>query len=295
MTITALDRRTWNFPRMLWLDMTRKCQLNCSHCYNSSGPTEEHGTMTRDSWLALVDQAATVGVEHIQLIGGEPTLHPDAGDVANRALEYGISVEVYSNLVHLTDAWWDLLQRDGMSLATSYYSHCAEKHNRVTMRPSHRHTRANMKKALALRIPLRVGVVVEDDGPHVDMIIRDLKSLGVARIGVDHVRPFGRAAHDQDPDTSGLCGRCGTGTACIGPDGDVSPCIMSGWLSVGNVQTKPLSTILSGPEMARATSTIRSAKEPKDPQDPPNPIHKPCDPDHWCKPGTPGSGCPPRR
>ncbi|MFC3523035.1 radical SAM protein [Streptomonospora nanhaiensis] len=87
--------------------MTRKCQLNCSHCYNSSGPTEEHGTMTRDSWLALVDQAATVGVEHIQLIGGEPTLHPDAGDVANRALEYGISVEVYSNLVHLTDAWWD--------------------------------------------------------------------------------------------------------------------------------------------------------------------------------------------
>ena len=35
--------------RFLWLEITGKCQLECTHCYADSGPKGTHGTMaTRD-------------------------------------------------------------------------------------------------------------------------------------------------------------------------------------------------------------------------------------------------------
>ncbi|MFE2183065.1 radical SAM protein [Streptomyces sp. NPDC059455] len=113
--------------------------------------------MGRDDWLHVLDQAAECGVRRVQLIGGEPTLYPDSLLLADRALSLGLGVEIYSNLVRVTEAWWALLRRDGMSLAASYYSDTPEEHNEVTGRPSHARTLANIKKAVALGIPLRIG------------------------------------------------------------------------------------------------------------------------------------------
>ncbi|MEU1803883.1 radical SAM protein [Streptomyces sp. NPDC019937] len=131
----------------LWLDLTRKCQLSCTPCFNASGPGGTHGTMTREDWLRVLDQATECGVRRVQLIEGEPTLYPDSLLLADRALSLGLGVEIYSNLVRVTEAWWALLQRDGMSLAASYYSDAPEEHNKVTGRPSHARTLANIPKA----------------------------------------------------------------------------------------------------------------------------------------------------
>ncbi|MBC6447570.1 radical SAM protein [Actinokineospora sp. HBU206404] len=60
----------------LWLELTGRCQLNCTHCYADSGPSKSHGAMTTSDWLLLIDDAAEIGVREIQFIGGEPTLHP---------------------------------------------------------------------------------------------------------------------------------------------------------------------------------------------------------------------------
>ncbi|MFE6776555.1 radical SAM protein [Streptomyces sp. NPDC057702] len=145
--------RTEHRTEFLWLDMTRRCQLNCVHCYNSSGPTGSHGAMSREDWLRVIDQAAACGVRRVQLIGGEPMLYPHALAVADRVLSLGIGMEVYSNLVHVTDEWWALLLREGASLATSYHSAHAGEHNRVTGRPSHLRTHAHIERALRLGFP----------------------------------------------------------------------------------------------------------------------------------------------
>ncbi|WP_307869163.1 radical SAM protein [Nocardiopsis sp. B62] len=281
-------------PGFIWLDLTRKCQLECAHCYNESGPDGDHGTMTRADWLRTIDQAADTGTRHIQLIGGEPTLHPDALEIAEHALELGLSVEVYSNLVHVTPQWWSLLQRPGMSLATSYYGSDPDQHNAMTGRPtSHRHTRANIVRALEANIPLRVAIITSD-GTGVAETRAELAQLGVARIGVDHVRPYGRGAQAQEPDCTGLCGACGDGRASVAPDGSVSPCVFSTWISAGNVRQEPLADILTGHDMSNARTAIQEAKGPDKDEDDDHTIIT-CEPDHWCSPGSPGSICNPRR
>ncbi|MER8160422.1 radical SAM protein [Streptomyces sp. NPDC094472] len=147
----------------LWLDLTRKCQLACGHCFNSSGPDGTHGAMTREDWFTVLDQGAGCGVRRVQLIGGEPTMHPDGPAIVERALSLGLGIEVYSNLVHVSDKWWELLGRKGVSVATSYYSDRAVEHNAMTGRPSHTRTLANIKKALRLGISVRVGIVAASE------------------------------------------------------------------------------------------------------------------------------------
>lgn len=182
--------KTPSAPQFLWLDLTRQCQLACSHCHNGSGPDGTHGTMTADDWTRVLDECAAAGVPHVQFTGGEVTMHPDAPTLIEHALTLGLKVEVYSNMVHLNDTWWSLLRREGVSLATSYYGEEGP-HNAVTGRPSHARTRANIVRAMEYGIPLRVSVIVSDPSDTGDKVKRDLQALGVWDVRVDHVRARG--------------------------------------------------------------------------------------------------------
>ncbi|GHI06046.1 radical SAM protein [Streptomyces cellostaticus] len=289
-------------PGFLWLDLTRQCQLKCGHCHNGSGPDGAHGTMTAAGWKSVLDQAAALGIPSVQFTGGEVTLYADAPELVEYALKQGLKVEVYSNLVHVTDEWWALLRRDGVSLATSYYAEDAGKHNEVTARPSHGRTRSNIAKAVKARIPIRASVIVFDSSETGDETKGELQALGVRDIRVDHVRPFGRAANGQEPCTDSLCGRCGDGRASIGPDGSVSPCVFSTWMGVGNVQDAPLGAILGGPDMAQANAIIRQGRDlsasrscgPDSPCGPDNESGGGGGDESECSPGFPGSSCSPR-
>jgi len=55
----------------LQLDLTRKCNQACTHCYNSSGPSGSDGTMTFSDWSVAISDAASLGARRLQFIGGE--------------------------------------------------------------------------------------------------------------------------------------------------------------------------------------------------------------------------------
>ncbi|MFJ3494834.1 radical SAM protein [Streptomyces sp. NPDC086091] len=183
-------------PGLVWLDLTRKCQLACHHCRNESGPDGAHGSMTAPDWTRVLDEAAAAGVARVQFTGGEVTLHPDAPALVTHALKLGLADEVYSNLVHLDETWWNLFRQDNVSLATSYYGH-EDAHNTMTRRNSHARTRANIAKAVSERIPIRVSVIVPDPSDTGEVARQDLAALGVRTLRVDHVRPAGR--HPRRP------------------------------------------------------------------------------------------------
>jgi len=228
----------------LWLEITGKCQLSCSHCYAGSGPDGTHGTMTADDWKRVITDGARTGVTMVQFIGGEPTLHPDLPELIRYALDEDLSVEVYSNLVHVTGGLWNMFRLPGVSLATSFYSDDREQHRRITGRDTLRQTTASIEQATAHGIPLRVGIIEILDGQRVTEATELLGRIGVQDVSTDRMRAIGRAG---DGDATELCGQCGDGIAAILPDGSVSPCPMSRATTVGNVLTDGLSTTLGEP------------------------------------------------
>src|SRR5580658_3145970 len=211
----------------LWLEITGRCGLSCSHCYAGSGPAGSHGAMTADDWRSVITQAAGLGVSMVQFIGGEPTLHPDFAALLGHAVGAGLAAEVYSNLTHVRDSWWELFACPKVSLATSYYSDDPAEHDAITGRPgSHARTLANIGQAVSRGIPVRAGIIEVADGQRTGPARAELEALGVRRIRTDRVRRLGRAA-SAGPDVSQLCGNCGRGIAAILPSGDVCPCVMA--------------------------------------------------------------------
>ncbi|MEM1334502.1 MAG: radical SAM protein, partial [Actinomycetota bacterium] len=81
----------------MWLEITSDCQLECDHCYAESGPGRGHGSLDAEQWERALSEASAGGVEHVQVIGGEPTSHPALPRLIAHALELGLQVEVFSN------------------------------------------------------------------------------------------------------------------------------------------------------------------------------------------------------
>lgn len=235
----------------VWLEITGKCQLECVHCYASSGPTGTHGPLTSEDWCRVIDQAADLGVRMVQLIGGEPTLHPALPTLIGHTLAAGVEVEVFSNLVHVSPAMWEVFAQPGVRLACSYYSDDANQHAAVTGRPrSYVRTRTNITEALRRSIPLRVGVIDMGADQRTTEGIAELTAMGVTDIGYDQLRRVGRGASGLSPSTAQLCGHCASGVLAIAASGEVWPCVFSRWLTVGNIRENSLAEILDH-ELAR--------------------------------------------
>ncbi len=184
---------------------------------------------------------------------------------------------MYTNLTHVRDSWWDLFACPRVSLATSYYSDDLGQHDAITgRRRSHARTRANIAEAVRRGVPLRAGIITVREGQRAAQAHSELQALGVTRIGSDRLRHLGRAAGVGQPDVSD----CGLGVAAILPSGDVTPCVMARWLTVGNVRETPLAEILSGPAMAGAVAVIPAG------------AGHACNPD-LCRPDSDGDICQP--
>lgn len=266
------------------LEITGVCQLKCIHCCADSGPKASAGTMTFDDWQQVIGDIAELGIPAVQFIGGEPTLSPYLPQYIDQALVAGLNVEVYTNLTHVPPGLWAALERPGVCLATSYYSDRADEHEKITNRPgSYRRTRGNISEALRRGIPLRVGIVDVLEGQRVEQAQAELRSLGVTRIMVDRVRKVGRAADSTAaaPSPSELCGRCFRQRLSVSPDGEVSGCILSRFLTAGNVREQRLADILRSGLWQEFTDVVpqpRAACPPDDSGDC-DPANTPaCDP-----------------
>lgn len=178
----------------LWLEITGKCQLCCTHCYAESGPHETHGEMADKDWQRVIHDAATLGVRMVQFIGGEPTLHPSLPELVVHALERGLAVEVFSNLVHVSPRLWSVFSLPGVRLATSYYADQAGQHEAITARRgSHLRTMTNIAEAVRRSISLCVGLIDIMDSQRVEQARAQLVRLGVTNISMDRLRRQGSA------------------------------------------------------------------------------------------------------
>src|SRR5687767_9735901 len=93
----------------LWLEITLRCNLRCTHCYAESGPGNalSYGADAAD-WRKTMTQAFHAGCRQVQFIGGEPTLHPSLAELITDARNLGYEfVEVFTNGTRLDTATGD--------------------------------------------------------------------------------------------------------------------------------------------------------------------------------------------
>jgi len=271
-------------PAFVWLEITGKCQLNCTHCYAGSSPAGRHGTLTVPEWEHVISSTAASGVQMVQFIGGEPTLHPALPHLINHALDHGLRAEVFTNLVHLTPALWAAFTQPGVSLATSWYTDDPAQHQQITGRNTHARTWTHITECVRRGVPLRAGVITSILAGQRDReALAMLAALGIPA-STDHLRDLGRGSR---PDPTALCGGCGDKVACIGPDGTVHPCPMARWVNAGHVRDGVAAALTHAGPAALAAGLPRTS-----PPTSPAPLQA-CGPDTYCDPNYCNPKCVP--
>lgn len=210
--------------------------------------------MATEDWIRVLTEAAELGVEYVDFIGGEPTLHPDISLLIHTATELKINVGIYTNGTTIKDELWNVLVQNNVRMAFSYYATEAEIHDSVTTRRgSHQKTRAAIIRAVELGLQIRVGVIkvpgVNDET--IEATIADMRALGVKSVGSDRMRGFGRGVVSLDAVRNPfkeLCGACGNTKMAIDYNGNVHPCVMSKFAKLGHVEDG-LPSLLSGNAM----------------------------------------------
>jgi radical SAM protein with 4Fe4S-binding SPASM domain len=83
--------------RELWIHTNNSCNLACEHCLVGSGPDGDRG-METERLLALIDEAAGLGVERFYFTGGEPFYRRDIFDLVERATKaHGRELRILTN------------------------------------------------------------------------------------------------------------------------------------------------------------------------------------------------------
>ena len=92
-------------PHVVAWNLTKRCNLECAHCYIAAGPHESAaGELDTAACLEIVDQLLAVNPAPMLILsGGEPLLRHDLTEVARYASTNGATVVVGTNGTLLTD------------------------------------------------------------------------------------------------------------------------------------------------------------------------------------------------
>ncbi|MBI4664987.1 MAG: radical SAM protein [Nitrospinae bacterium] len=101
-------------PLRLYLNITERCNMACSHCYASAGKGTRQ--LNRETLENLFDQAVALKIPTIVLIGGEPLMFPDFPGLVAGAVRRGLSVFTNTNGLGLNSARAEQLKTAGLPI-----------------------------------------------------------------------------------------------------------------------------------------------------------------------------------
>jgi pyrroloquinoline quinone biosynthesis protein E len=183
-------------PIGLLAELTHRCPLRCPYCSNPLELDRRSAELDTATWLDLLDQAASLGILHVHLSGGEPTARQDIDRIVARCAALGL----YSNLITsgigpalaklrpLSDAGLDHVQ-------LSVQAADAANADRIGgLAGGHAQKLRFASEVVALGLPLTLNAVIHRGNiAEVESLIALAVSLGAKRLEVAHTQYYGWA------------------------------------------------------------------------------------------------------
>ena len=72
------------------INITKRCNLKCVHCYAGSGDFDNSIEISTDTWMKVLEDLAEFGCPVVLFSGGEPLLHKDIVRLSKHAVNLGM-------------------------------------------------------------------------------------------------------------------------------------------------------------------------------------------------------------
>jgi radical SAM protein with 4Fe4S-binding SPASM domain len=185
----------------IYLLLTRKCNLSCSHCIRSSNP---YFTELIDKKLAfsIIEKLSEVSSEASMLLsGGEPTLHPDFYEIASKSADAFRNVVVNTNGLRYKQLK-EVSKLPNVSIQISIDGDEVA-HDKIRGDGTYKKTLLNISKLSGLGVNVIVATTVtKHNYQSISALDRDLSVINFTYWNVKRVVGSGRADDSDDLTTS---------------------------------------------------------------------------------------------
>ena len=171
----------FSFADIVFLEVTRKCNLRCKHCLNNSGE-ELPNELTQDEFKDLIIDLASRGVQDIRFTGGEPLLYDGIYELLKLASDNGIYTSIGTNGTLITAEIAKKLKDSGLNKAVISIDGTEKTHDFIRGKGNYSKAMEGLKNLQNQGIRVRVNSVIMKS--NMDEVITLAKELNDKRIHV---------------------------------------------------------------------------------------------------------------
>lgn len=159
---TKLTKKIGNmfsFFDIVYLELTRACNLKCIHCLNNSG-IKQKDELTKEDLLKLIKNFSSHGVQEIRFTGGEPLLFNGIYDLIRFATEEGICTSLGTNGTLVTKEVAKKLKESGLKKVVVSIDGNKKTHDKIRGRKNYQKAMHGLKYLQKNGINVKVNSVI---------------------------------------------------------------------------------------------------------------------------------------
>lgn len=181
---TRLTKKIGNmfsFFDIVYLELTRACNLKCIHCLNNSG-IKQKDELTKDELLKLIKKLSSLGVQEIRFTGGEPLLFNGIYDLIKFATEEGICTSLGTNGTLITKEVAKKLKESGLKKVVVSIDGNKKTHDKIRGKKNYQKAMQGLKYLQKNGINVRVNSVIMKS--NMDDVIKLAKKMSRKKITI---------------------------------------------------------------------------------------------------------------
>ena len=177
-------------------ELTHRCPLSCAYCSNPLDLERASAELDTETWLRVLDEAASLGVLHLHLTGGEPMVRRDLTLLVRRAAELQLYTNLITSGVLLDDrALAELVEAGIDHIQLSLQDIEPEAADRSGgLKGGHEKKLSAARRIKAAGLPLTVNFVIHrGNADRTEAMIELAEALEADRVEIAHVQYYGWA------------------------------------------------------------------------------------------------------
>ncbi|MDY4236436.1 MAG: radical SAM protein [Bacilli bacterium] len=179
--LTKKVENMFSFFDIVYLELTRACNLKCIHCLNNSG-IKQKDELTKDELLKLIKKLSSLGVQEIRFTGGEPLLFNGIYDLIKFATEEGICTSLGTNGTLITKEVAKKLKESGLKKVVVSIDGNKKTHDKIRGKKNYQKAMHGLKYLQKNGINVRVNSVIMKS--NMDDVIKLAKKMSRKKITI---------------------------------------------------------------------------------------------------------------
>lgn len=104
--------KDWFVPYSCSIEITKRCDLRCKHCYGEAG-TMRDTQLTEEQIYSILDRLSG-GCKSISITGGDPMCHPKIKEIIEYSISRGFETTLITNGMRIDKEWANWISRSGI-------------------------------------------------------------------------------------------------------------------------------------------------------------------------------------